>query len=75
MSTMDTKEKLNASTIASNEPTITGSRYDDEKVIDIEDVSVSPVAEVATTPNVAARPTGIKFALVFVGYVHTMIPY
>lgn len=66
---MDTKEHLNESTIASNEPTITGSRYDEEKAIDIEDASVNPAPEAPTAPNNPPRATGVRFALIFVGYV------
>ncbi|GAB5585346.1 hypothetical protein Unana1_00246 [Umbelopsis nana] len=64
---MDTKEHLNESTIASNEPTITGSRYDEEKAIDIEDASVNPAPEAPAAPNNPPRATGVRFALIFVG--------
>lgn len=66
--------ELNESTVASNDLTIAGSHYDEEKIIDSENVLVAPINEaVAVSPEAPTdapqRPTGIKFALIFVGYV------
>lgn len=75
MSTAETKESLNLneSRIASTEQTIAGSVYD-EKIIDMEHIPSNPAAvegaAVAGPPaNIPPKPTGIKFYLIFVGYV------
>jgi len=78
MSIKETKEPvgLDDSRVASTEPTITGSTYDNEKVIDMENAPSNPAADggVATEepledPNAPVKPTGVKLALIFVGYV------
>jgi hypothetical protein len=76
MSTEENKESLNLneSRIASTEQTIAGSVYDDEKVIDMEHIPSNPAADegaaAAEQPaNTPPRPTGIRFYLIFLGYV------
>jgi hypothetical protein len=76
MSTEETKEmgKFHESTVASNEVTVTDSRYEDEKVIDMETVPSNPAADEGAAPatppeNGSPKPTGIRFALIFVGYI------
>lgn len=75
MSTEENKESLNLneSRIASTEQTIAGSVYD-EKVIDMEHIPSNPAADegaaVAAQPaNIPPKPTGVKFYLIFLGYV------
>lgn len=78
MSIKETREPvaLDDSRIASTEPTITGSAYDNEKVIGMENAPSSPAADAGAAteepledPNAPVKPTGIKLALIFVGYV------
>jgi hypothetical protein len=63
---------------ASKEPTITGSHYGDEKAVDIEEVTSPSQQEAPAAPastNTPPRPTGIRLALIFVGYVWAINVY